>query len=90
MGVMTPLKGQSHSHSLTKKFLPYALYALLPVALFRLYLHPFTLPQSTTDQLHHNNRIILTTSSSPPPLDLSLSKGTLSKKTKLVRTFIFS
>ncbi|XWS34854.1 hypothetical protein CRYUN_Cryun21dG0072700 [Craigia yunnanensis] len=76
---MSPLKGQSHSHSLTKKFLPYALYALLPIALFRLYFHPFPLPQSTTDQLHHNNRIILTTSS-PSPLSLSFSKGTLKEE----------
>ena len=60
MAVMSPLKGQSHSHSLTKKFLPYALYALLPIALFRLYFHPFPFPQSTTDQLPHNNRVILT------------------------------
>ncbi|XP_017970042.1 PREDICTED: protein ALTERED XYLOGLUCAN 4 [Theobroma cacao] len=64
MGATSPLKRQSHSHSLTKKFLPYALYALLPIALFRLYFHPFPLPQSTTEQLPHNNRIILTTSSS--------------------------
>ncbi|XVE92483.1 hypothetical protein REPUB_Repub01dG0101000 [Reevesia pubescens] len=50
MGVTSPLKAQSRSHSLIKKFLPYA--------------HPFPFPQSTTDQLPHNNRIILTTSSS--------------------------
>lgn len=76
MGVMSPLKGQSHSHSLTKKFLPYALYALLPLALFRLYFHPFPLPQSSTDQLPHNNGITLTTSSfsSSSPLSLSFSK----------------
>ncbi|XP_022734408.1 protein ALTERED XYLOGLUCAN 4-like isoform X2 [Durio zibethinus] len=73
MGVISPLKGQSHTHSLTKKFLSYVLYALLPIALFRLYCHPFPLPQSTTDQLPHNNRLILTTSSSPP-LSLSFSK----------------
>ncbi|XWS22559.1 hypothetical protein CRYUN_Cryun29cG0046700 [Craigia yunnanensis] len=72
MAVMSPLKGQSHFHSLTKKFLPYALYALLPIALFRLYFHPFTLPQSTTDQLPYNNRIILTTTTSSS----SFSKGT--------------
>ncbi|XP_022726075.1 protein ALTERED XYLOGLUCAN 4-like [Durio zibethinus] len=73
MVVTSPLKGQSHSHSFTK-FLPYALYALLPIALFRLYFHPFPFPQSTTDQLSHNSRIILTTSSSSsssPPLSFS-------------------
>ncbi|XVF44067.1 hypothetical protein PTKIN_Ptkin02bG0090600 [Pterospermum kingtungense] len=73
MGVTSPLKGQSHSHSITKKLFPYCLYALLPIALFRLYFHPFPFPQSTTDDLPHNNRIILTTSSSPPP-SLSVPK----------------
>ncbi|XP_022775570.1 protein ALTERED XYLOGLUCAN 4-like [Durio zibethinus] len=59
-----PLKGQYHSHSLTKNFLPYAFYALLPIALFRMYFHPFSFPQSTPDQLPHNNSYILTSSSS--------------------------
>ncbi|XWS68960.1 hypothetical protein CRYUN_Cryun04dG0138400 [Craigia yunnanensis] len=74
MGVSSPVKGQSHSHSLTKKFLPYVLYALLPIALFRLYFHPFPFPQSTTDQLPHNNRIILTASSSSSSSSFSKEK----------------
>ncbi|KAG4159259.1 hypothetical protein ERO13_D02G165100v2 [Gossypium hirsutum] len=76
MGVTSPLKGQSHSRSLTRKLLPYVLYALLPIAVFRFYFHPFPFPLSTSDQLPHPNRIILTTSSSsssssPPPSSFS-------------------
>ncbi|KAK8526483.1 hypothetical protein V6N13_017513 [Hibiscus sabdariffa] len=69
MGVTSPLKGQTHSRSFITKFLPYVLYALFPVALFRFYFHPF--PLSTTDQIPHSNRIILTSSSSTPPLSFS-------------------
>lgn len=75
MGVTSPLKGQSHSRSLTRKLLPYVLYALLPIAVFRFYFHPFPSPLSTSDQLPHPNRIILTTSSSSPPPS-SFSRGT--------------
>ncbi|MFQ6663557.1 hypothetical protein Gotur_031043 [Gossypium turneri] len=53
MDVMSPLKPHPNSPSPTKKLLPFALYALLPIALLRFYFHPF----------HHlppNNPTILT------------------------------
>ncbi|TYJ40868.1 hypothetical protein E1A91_A04G171800v1 [Gossypium mustelinum] len=49
MGVTSPLKGHSNSYSLNKKlflpcsvYAPYALFALLLIALFRLNFHPFS------------------------------------------------
>ncbi|KAA8533106.1 hypothetical protein F0562_033361 [Nyssa sinensis] len=51
--------------SLTKKFLPWTLYALLPIAIIRLYFYPTILPISPSDQLHQKSSIITTTSSSP-------------------------
>ncbi|KAK9276661.1 hypothetical protein L1049_006197 [Liquidambar formosana] len=65
MGTTSPLKQQPHSF--TKKLIAWTLYALLPIALLRLYFYPIPLPQSLTDQLPHNDPIIITTSSSSSP-----------------------
>ncbi|KAE8730251.1 Protein ALTERED XYLOGLUCAN 4 [Hibiscus syriacus] len=74
MGVTSPLKVSTRSRSFSTKFLPYVLYALFSIALFRFYFHPSPFLQSTTDQLPHSNRIILTSSSPPSPPSLSLSR----------------
>ncbi|KAL2484554.1 Protein ALTERED XYLOGLUCAN 4 [Abeliophyllum distichum] len=56
---INPFKDQPNSFA--KKFLPYTLLALLPIALLHLYFYPFYL--SPTDQLSSNNRLIIP---SPP------------------------
>ncbi|CAK9182487.1 unnamed protein product [Ilex paraguariensis] len=61
MGSVHPFKHQSHSFA--KKFLPWTLYALLPIALIRLYFYPIPHSLSPTDQLPPNNPIIITTPS---------------------------
>ncbi|XP_057484795.1 xyloglucan O-acetyltransferase 1-like [Actinidia eriantha] len=64
-----PFKEQSSS--LTKKILPFTLYALLPIALIRLYFYPIPLSVSSTNQIPQNNPILITTTSPPS----SSSKG---------------
>ncbi|RVW47173.1 Protein altered xyloglucan 4 [Vitis vinifera] len=64
MGISSPFKDQTHPYTLFKKLLPYALYALFPIALLRLYLHPPSLPQSPIDPLPNVNPIIFPSSSS--------------------------
>ncbi|KAG2707505.1 hypothetical protein I3760_05G150100 [Carya illinoinensis] len=59
---ITPFKDQTHS--LAKKILPWTIYALLPIALFRLYFYPLQLPQSSTDQLPNTTPITISSSSS--------------------------
>ncbi|KAH7570236.1 hypothetical protein ACOSP7_018260 [Xanthoceras sorbifolium] len=69
-------KDHHQPYSFAKKLLPWTLYTILPIAIFRLYFYPLQLPQSATDQLPLNTPIILTSfsSSSPPPFSSSLSQ----------------
>ncbi|GKV22823.1 hypothetical protein SLEP1_g32646 [Rubroshorea leprosula] len=62
MGVSIPFKDQPHTTSLTRKLLPYTVYALLPIAIFRLYFYPLPFPQPSTDQLPRSDRVILSAS----------------------------
>ncbi|KAF8378321.1 hypothetical protein HHK36_029660 [Tetracentron sinense] len=62
MGTIHPLKDQPHS--LTTKLLPWSLYALLSLALLRLYFYPLPLTQSLLHQVPQNKPIIITSSSS--------------------------
>ncbi|XP_062159522.1 xyloglucan O-acetyltransferase 1 [Alnus glutinosa] len=72
MGV-GPFKDQTYS--LTKKLLPWTIYAIFPLAIFRLYFYPLQLPQSSTDQLPNTSSITVTiTSSSSSPTHISSSK----------------
>lgn len=66
-GLGSPLKDQSYS--LTKKLLPWTIYAIFPLAIFRLYFYPLQLPQSSEDQLPATSTISFADSSSlsPPP-----------------------
>ncbi|XP_059648981.1 xyloglucan O-acetyltransferase 1-like [Cornus florida] len=59
MGTTKALK-LDQSHSLTKKFLLWTLYALLSIAIIHLYLSPITLPLSPTDHLPPINPIFTT------------------------------
>ncbi|GLT50171.1 hypothetical protein SLA2020_236770 [Shorea laevis] len=79
MGVSSSFKDQSHTPSLTRKLWPYTIYALLPIAIFRLFFYPLPLPQPSTDQLPRSNRLIL--SASVPP---SLSSSSFSQEEKIV------
>ncbi|PIA62172.1 hypothetical protein AQUCO_00200285v1 [Aquilegia coerulea] len=66
MSAKNPFKDQQ-SHFLTKKLLPYALYALVPLIFIRLYLYPIPLVQSQRSQEDlQNNPIIITSSPSLP------------------------
>ncbi|GMP58067.1 hypothetical protein CsSME_00021875 [Camellia sinensis var. sinensis] len=60
MGSTNPFKDQSSS-PLTKKLLPCILYALLPLALIRLYFYPLTPSLSPTNQFPHTKPPIITT-----------------------------
>lgn len=55
MGTSNTSKEQSFS--LTKKLLPWTLYALLPVALIRLYFYPLPFPSSPETELPHSTTI---------------------------------
>lgn len=62
MGFITNLlKEQRHSQFI-RKLLPWTIYALLPIALFRLYFHPIHLPDSNIHQIPQ----IIVSSLSPP------------------------
>ncbi|KAA8529532.1 hypothetical protein F0562_033669 [Nyssa sinensis] len=56
---------KDHPQSLTKKFLPWTFYILLPLAILHLYFYPLNFPLSPSDQLPLHNPIIIETSSSP-------------------------
>lgn len=56
------LKEPRHSQFI-KKLVPWTIYALLPIALFRLYCHPIHLPDSP---IHRTPQIIASSSLSPP------------------------
>ncbi|KAF8390364.1 hypothetical protein HHK36_024889 [Tetracentron sinense] len=62
MGTKNPFKDQSHS--LTKKILPWALYALLPLALLRLYFYPLPQFKALPGEAPQNKPNIITSSSS--------------------------
>ncbi|KAI3894327.1 hypothetical protein MKX03_029329 [Papaver bracteatum] len=72
MGSTSPFKDHHHhqqqqSYPITKKLLPWALYALLPLAIFRLYLHPldfFSENEVITKDLQ-NKPIIVSTAPIP-------------------------
>lgn len=65
MGFITNLwKEQRHSQFI-KKLIPWTIYALLPIALFRLYFHPIHLPDSS---IHQIPQIIVSSSSSSSSL----------------------
>ncbi|XAR65029.1 hypothetical protein NMG60_11008973 [Bertholletia excelsa] len=66
MGSTNPFKEQPGLFSLTRKLLPWTLYALLIVALIRLYFYPIPPSLSTTNQfqLPQNSSILITPSSS--------------------------
>ncbi|KAF8040508.1 hypothetical protein BT93_B2665 [Corymbia citriodora subsp. variegata] len=74
MGGSSPLfkDHSSHQHSAFFsfwKYLTYTVYAILPIALFRLYFHPLPLPHSPTDRLPLSDHILVApylSSSSPP------------------------
>ncbi|KAI6686529.1 hypothetical protein NL676_032442 [Syzygium grande] len=72
MGGSGPFNDQKHQQRSFLfsfwRFLPYTIYAILPLALFRLYFYPLPLPPSPTDHLPGSDRILATPSlSSPPP-----------------------
>lgn len=61
-------------HSIAKKLLPWTFYAVLSVAIFRLYLYPLHLYfHSASDQLPHTKSLIITSSSSASSSTSSLS-----------------
>ncbi|KAI3412312.1 PMR5N domain-containing protein [Psidium guajava] len=73
MGGSSPFKDQNKQHSTTtttlssfRRFLPYTIYAILPLALFRLYFYPLPLPQSPTDRLPRSDHILVGPSLSSP------------------------
>ncbi|KAF7124283.1 hypothetical protein RHSIM_Rhsim12G0048400 [Rhododendron simsii] len=59
-----PFKEPPYYTSLTKKLLPYLLYALLPVALVRLYFYPVPVSLSSTVQIPRSTPILTSTTSS--------------------------
>ncbi|XP_062110239.1 xyloglucan O-acetyltransferase 1 [Humulus lupulus] len=66
---ISPFK-EYHSHFFTKKLLPWTIYCILPIAVFRLYFYPLNLPESSIDQLPNSTPITVTksfSSFSPPP-----------------------
>ncbi|KAK1415710.1 hypothetical protein QVD17_31495 [Tagetes erecta] len=72
MGIQTS-KDHSHSHSFRRNFFPYALYALLFIAIFRLYFFPTPTTTTTTTTVDHR---FLTIKSPPPPA----SKGVVEEE----------
>ncbi|KAK7361967.1 hypothetical protein VNO77_04063 [Canavalia gladiata] len=54
MATSTTNQLKDQSFSLTKRLLPWTLYALLPIALLRLYLYPLPFPPSPETQLPHS------------------------------------
>lgn len=76
MGGSSPFKDHSNSHHSASfsssfwRYLTYTVYAILPIALFRLYFYPLPLPQSPTDRLPLSDHILVAPSlSSPPPAE---------------------
>ncbi|KAK1555899.1 hypothetical protein Q3G72_033093 [Acer saccharum] len=69
-------KDHHQPHSFTKKLLPWTLYTILPIAIFRCYFYPPQFPHSSTDELSLNTPIIIPSSSSsaPPFSSSSLSQ----------------
>ncbi|XP_048135859.1 xyloglucan O-acetyltransferase 1 isoform X2 [Rhodamnia argentea] len=76
MGGSSPFKDQNKQHSTTTttmttffsfwRFLPYTIYAILPMALFRVYFYPLPVPQSPTDRLPRSDHILVAPSLSSP------------------------
>lgn len=89
MGISSPFKDQTHPYTLFKKLLPYALYALFPIALLRLYLHPPSLPQSPIDPLPNVNPIIFPSSSSSFSSSPSHGTNQFSAETIWMCLFVF-
>lgn len=65
---------QSHTLNLAKKLLFWALYALLLVALARLYFYPVPLSLSTVDRLPQGNPILISSLSPDPPQEETNTK----------------
>ncbi|GAB4839841.1 Xyloglucan O-acetyltransferase 1 [Ancistrocladus abbreviatus] len=81
MGNCTTNAFKAKPHFLLKRLLPYLLYAIFPIAFFRLYFYPSSLPQSPSDQLPINSPIFIASaissnssspSPSPPPAEEDL------------------
>ncbi|KAH1058488.1 hypothetical protein GYH30_002873 [Glycine max] len=62
MGITNPFKDQSLS--LTKRLLPWTLYALLPIVLLRLYFYPLPFPPSPETELPHSTPTTIISQSS--------------------------
>ncbi|KAK3223260.1 hypothetical protein Dsin_010285 [Dipteronia sinensis] len=71
-------KDHHQPYSFTKKLLPWTLYTILPIAIFRCYFYPLQFPHSSTDELSLNTPIIITSSSSSSPS--SFTSSSLSKE----------
>ncbi|MED6136804.1 Xyloglucan O-acetyltransferase 1 [Stylosanthes scabra] len=89
MGSTIPLLKEQSLFVITKKVLPWILYALLPLALLRLYFYPLPFPPSPETELPHSSTpITITThsslssssSSSTPPLFSSPSSTSEKEK----------
>ncbi|KAM6562138.1 hypothetical protein CsatB_022136 [Cannabis sativa] len=67
--IINPFKDQYHSSQsfLTKKLLPWTIYCILPIAVFRLYFYPLNLPLSSIDQFPNSTPITIKPSLSHPP-----------------------
>lgn len=82
----SPFKDQPHC--LARRFLPWTIYAILPLAIFRLYLYPLQLPRSSPDQLSSTTATTVTSFSdlSPPlPTRFSSSQGTYMHSVSLLK-----
>ncbi|KGN51829.1 protein ALTERED XYLOGLUCAN 4 [Cucumis sativus] len=68
MGFITNLLKEQRHTLFIRKLLPWFIYALLPLAFFRLYFHPIHLPLNS---IHQTPQIVVSSSLSTPPFSSS-------------------